>query len=168
MTLTLPLHSRAPRSPERMRFRDREITTAQPLLLPAAPRARRAVWGKAATPRAPFAHSRALLEVPGDFTLVKSPAAAGLTANHPASFRNSRSMNPLSNRWLAAATEKHCTLVQKLWRRSLPCGNERKSGNERKIQASQTLHSGAASRVGQILQFLSFTIPGHPRPGFLL
>jgi hypothetical protein len=70
------------------------------------------------------------LEYPPAIHPRESPAPLAL----PQAFgklRNSHvSLNPLSARRLALATQKTCALVQNLWRTRLPCGRLRKTKNE--------------------------------------
>jgi hypothetical protein len=104
------------------------INSPQPLWWPAARPAQGARSGGGRNARATHTRSRAFQISPGN-----SPSRiAGCHRRHrkhrSASVERSNVfVDPLWSRMLRAATEKHCTLVQKLWTVSLPCGRLRKT-----------------------------------------
>jgi hypothetical protein len=78
--------------------------------------------------RATSTRSHASPECPPAIHPRESPAAAGPAAIiRQAQKTLTSSLQPLSIRPQLIATEKHPSLVQKLWTKSLPCGNPRKT-----------------------------------------
>jgi len=115
------------------------ITSLQPLRLTNGPvRPESALWRR---PQCPGigTHSRAFPNFPWQFTLENCQSATGVTAiiNRQALRIATYSLNPLCSRMSRLATEKHFSVVQKLWTMRLPCGRLRKTVDE--IALAQTL-----------------------------
>ena len=104
--------------------------------------------GRGRNARATESHSRAISIVPWQFTLenCQLPPASPQSSLGKTVKGLTYSLNPLWGTMLLAATEKHFTLVQKLWRMRLPCGRLRKKARK--------------TNRGAYKQFQSATQPG--------